>query len=55
MSDLAKFATPQPADVDAGEVRQIPMRDGFQSEIRIFQPTNPPAKKPLIVVIHGGG
>jgi acetyl esterase/lipase len=42
------------------EVLKIPMRDGFESEIRIHRPkkTSPEEKgdgSPLIVLFHGGG
>lgn len=36
--------------------KKIPMRDGFESELKIFQPTaKPAAGSPLIVLCFGGG
>jgi len=35
--------------------KKIPMRDGFESEIMIHRPENPPEKSPLIVLLYGGG
>ncbi|KAF2222847.1 Alpha/Beta hydrolase protein [Elsinoe ampelina] len=36
--------------------KNIPMRDGYESELRIFQPEKPDADgSPLIVLIYGGG
>lgn len=38
------------------ETKEIPMRDGFQSTIKIHRPTNPPESgSPLIVFYYGGG
>lgn len=32
------------------------MRDGFESELKIFKPTNPPAEgSPLAIIVFGGG
>ena len=31
------------------------MRDGFESQIRIHKPANPPANSPLVVLLFGGG
>lgn len=37
-------------------VLHIPMRDGYQSETRVFKPANPPASgSPLVVLMYGGG
>ena len=59
VDDLAKFVSQSEAnnftDVDAGETLDIPLRDGSASQIRIFQSMNASAKKPLVVMIHGGG
>lgn len=36
--------------------KKIPMRDGFESELKIFQPTQKPAGgSPLIIMCFGGG
>jgi acetyl esterase/lipase len=38
------------------ETRTVPMRDGFESEIRIHRPKSPPVTgSPLVVLIFGGG
>jgi len=39
------------------EALSIPMRDGFQSEIRIHRPKKLPenGRSPLVVLIYGGG
>ena len=34
---------------------KIPMRDGYESELRIVKPPNPHPKSPLVVLIYGGG
>ncbi|CAI7594466.1 unnamed protein product [Penicillium bialowiezense] len=36
-------------------VKNITMRDGYESELRIVKPPNPQAKSPLVVLIYGGG
>ncbi|KAH6961828.1 Alpha/Beta hydrolase protein [Ilyonectria sp. MPI-CAGE-AT-0026] len=59
IGDLSKIVSPTGADIsahiDAGETLDIPLRDGTTSQIRIFQPSNASAMKPLVVMIHGGG
>ncbi|KAH7146995.1 Alpha/Beta hydrolase protein [Dactylonectria estremocensis] len=59
IGDLAKIVSPTGADIsahiDTGETLEIPLRDGTTSQIRIFQPSNASAMKPLVVMIHGGG
>lgn len=38
------------------ELKEIPMRDGYQSTIKIHRPTDPPASgSPVIVYYYGGG
>lgn len=34
---------------------KIKMRDGYESEIIVHRPENPPEKSPLIVLLYGGG
>ena len=47
--------TEPPAGVKES-TRDIEMRDGFQSELRIHSPTEPPkGGSPLIVLVFGGG
>lgn len=37
-------------------IMTIPMRDGHESEIRVFKPVSPPAEgSPLLVLLFGGG
>ncbi|KAH6961822.1 hypothetical protein BKA56DRAFT_599265 [Ilyonectria sp. MPI-CAGE-AT-0026] len=59
ISDPANVVSPTgtdiSVDVDPGELLDIPWRDGSTSQIRIFQPKSTSAKKPLIVMSHGGG
>jgi len=35
--------------------KKIKMRDGYESEIIIHRPENPPEKSPLVVLLYGGG
>ncbi|PSK56964.1 Carboxylesterase 1 [Elsinoe australis] len=51
--ELARGPNEQQAKLES--TKNIAMRDGFQSEIRIHKPANPPAKSPLIVLLFGGG
>jgi acetyl esterase/lipase len=45
---------PKPS-LNEEEVIRIPMRDGYSSELRIFNPTgSSPAKGPLFVLMYGG-
>lgn len=46
---------PPPSEL-AESFQEIPMRDGFNSELKIFKPTQPaPDGTPLIVLVFGGG
>lgn len=44
-------------NVNRSQVQEIPMRDGYASEIRIYRPEIPRPREqtPLVVLIHGGG
>lgn len=68
-NDIAKFRSfrdelqkkniealgPCPPEVEES-YQNISMRDGFESELKIFKPTKPPAKgSPLVVLVFGGG
>ncbi|EEY22816.1 alpha/beta hydrolase fold-3 domain-containing protein [Verticillium alfalfae VaMs.102] len=47
---------PAPPSTDMEYTRDVPMRDGRLSEIRIYQPDNSTtAVRPLFVLVHGGG
>lgn len=37
------------------EYREIPMRDGFMSRIKIVRPAKRPEGSPLFVLFYGGG
>ncbi|KAK4545793.1 hypothetical protein LTR36_002747 [Oleoguttula mirabilis] len=51
---LAQIGPPESAITE--HAQQIPMRDGFESTIKIHKPSSPPsAGSPLIVLILGGG
>lgn len=46
---------PPPPEVNES-FQNIPMRDGFESEIKVFKPTQPPAGgTALVVLVFGGG
>ena len=46
---------PVPAEVKESFVK-IPMRDGYESELKVFKPTKAPAEgSPLIILVYGGG
>lgn len=46
---------PPPPEVSESFLK-IPMRDGFESELKIFKPTSPPPTgSPLVVLVFGGG
>ncbi|KAF3347707.1 1-phosphatidylinositol-4,5-bisphosphate phosphodiesterase 1 [Verticillium dahliae VDG2] len=47
---------PAPPSTDMEYTRDVPMRDGRLSEMRIYQPDNSTtAVRPLFVLVHGGG
>ncbi|KAF1348956.1 Alpha/Beta hydrolase protein [Delphinella strobiligena] len=46
---------PPPPEVDESFIN-IRMRDGYQSELKVFKPTQPPpGGSPLFVLVYGGG
>ncbi|CZT23344.1 related to Putative sterigmatocystin biosynthesis lipase/esterase STCI [Ramularia collo-cygni] len=50
-----KALGPPPPEVQES-FSKIAMRDGFDSELKIFKPTNPPSSgSPLVILIFGGG
>ena len=52
--NLEQVGPPEAAIIE--ETKDIPMRDGFQSTIKIHRPSNPPAGgSPLIAFYFGGG
>lgn len=51
---LAMLGPPEAAITE--EYKEVPMRDGFKSSIKIHRPTTAPANgSPLIVFYFGGG
>lgn len=42
-------------EIDLQDSKLITMSDGFESEILIHKPANPPAKSPLVLLLFGGG
>ncbi|KAM0276301.1 hypothetical protein ACHAQH_006892 [Verticillium albo-atrum] len=47
---------PAPPSTEIEYTKQIPMRDGYQSEIRIHHPVKSSSDaRPMFVLIHGGG
>ncbi|TKA76932.1 hypothetical protein B0A55_03117 [Friedmanniomyces simplex] len=46
---------PPPPEVGESFLK-IPMRDGFDSELKVFKPTQPPTTgSPLVIMVFGGG
>ncbi len=46
---------PPPPEIGESFIK-IPMRDGFDSELKVFKPTHPPpASSPLVILVFGGG
>lgn len=46
---------PPPAEISEA-FQKITMRDGYESELKVFKPTQPPAGgSPLVVLVFGGG
>jgi len=51
--ELSRMGTAEQQKLES--TLKIRMRDGFESEVRIHKPANPPAKSPLVVLYFGGG
>ncbi|KAJ3580163.1 hypothetical protein NPX13_g395 [Xylaria arbuscula] len=52
---LADHPTPVPEESENEYTFEIPMRDGHQSNIRVYEPKKRLPNRPLVVLIHGGG
>ncbi|KAF2968506.1 hypothetical protein GQX73_g5105 [Xylaria multiplex] len=52
---LANYPFPVPEDSEREYAFEIPMRDGHQSSIRVYEPKVRHPNRPLVVLIHGGG
>ncbi|KAK5996220.1 AB hydrolase superfamily protein B1A11.02 [Cladobotryum mycophilum] len=53
---VSRLLAPFVGNLDKSQVRLIPMRDGHENEIRIYDPqaSRPQAETPVVILIHGG-
>ncbi|GAW17160.1 hypothetical protein ANO14919_066100 [Xylariales sp. No.14919] len=52
---LVNHSMPVPEPSENEYTFEIPMRDGYQSNIRVYEPKVRQPNRPLVVLIHGGG
>ncbi|GME42156.1 alpha/beta hydrolase fold-3 domain-containing protein [Neofusicoccum parvum] len=55
MDKAAEGGATSGPDSETAETLDIPMRDGYMSQLLIHRPKNSPKRSPLVVMIYGGG